>query len=32
MEYLLMKLLPYVVIAFVIGLIVGWASCAPARK
>jgi hypothetical protein len=32
MDYLLMKLLPYVIIAFVVGVIVGWASCAPAKK
>jgi NhaP-type Na+/H+ or K+/H+ antiporter len=28
MDYLLMKLLWYVVIAFVVGLFVGWYSCA----
>ena len=32
MDYLLIKLMPYVAVAFAIGMIVGWVSCAPARK
>ncbi len=31
MDYLFVKLLWYVVIAFIIGLFVGWYSCAPAE-
>ncbi len=32
MEYLFIKLMPYVAVAFAIGLVVGWLSCAPAKK
>lgn len=32
MDYLFVKLLPYVVVAFAVGLIVGWTSCVPAKK
>jgi len=32
MEYLFIKLMPYVAVAFAIGLVVGWLSCTPAKK
>lgn len=31
MEYLVWKLFWYLVVAFVIGLFVGWVSCGPVR-
>jgi hypothetical protein len=32
MDYLLIKLFWYLVVAFVIGLIVGWVSCGRAEE
>jgi hypothetical protein len=31
MDYLFVKLFWYIVVAFAIGLVVGWLSCSPAE-
>ena len=32
MVYLIEQLLPYILLVFVLGLVVGWYSCAPNRE